>query len=129
MGFGSGTKPVAIPFEKPHIFDTIEEPVELRKFVDDAIFLTGGQFAIICQFAKPGLAEGSYKHSNFAYRILNRLQTTARFLNAAVIGDQHEKEAIFSVIHRAHADVRGDNYSADDPELRKIELVPFLFGR
>lgn len=119
MGYGSGAKPTPIPFEKPHIFDTIEEPVELRKFVDDAIFLMGGQFAIICQFAKPALAEGSYKHSNFAHRILNRLQTTARFLNAAVLGDQHEKEAIFSVIHRAHADVQGENYSADDPELRK----------
>lgn len=119
MGFGVNTPSTVVPFQKPHIFETIEEPVELRKYVDDAIYLTGGQFAIICQFAKPALAEGSYKHSNFAYRILNRLQTTARFLNAAVLGDQHEKEAIFSVIHRAHAEVRGENYSADDPELRE----------
>lgn len=89
-------------FEKPHIFDSLVEPNELKKFMDDAIYLTGGQFAIICQFAHPGLAEGSYKHSNFAYRILNRLQTTARFLNAAVLGTQEEKEAIFSVIHKKH---------------------------
>lgn len=119
MGYGSSTKPAVTTFEKPHIFDTIEDPVELRKLVDDAIYLTGGQFAILCQFAKPALAEGSYLHSNFKYRILNRLQTTARFLNAAVMGTQREKEAIFSVIHRAHADVRGDNYSADDPELHR----------
>lgn len=119
MGYGSGLKPTVVPYEKPHIFDTIEDPVELRGILDESIYLMGGQFAIVCQFAKPALAEGSYKHSNFAYRILNRLQTTARFLNAAVMGTQHEKEAIFSVIHRAHADVQGDTYSADDPELHR----------
>ncbi|ETS75114.1 hypothetical protein PFICI_13598 [Pestalotiopsis fici W106-1] len=110
---------VQVPFEKPHIFETIAEPHELKNYVDDAIYLTGGQFAILCQFAHPGLAEGSYKHSNFAYRILNRLQTTARFLNAAVYGTQQEKEAIFSVIHSAHSDVKGETYYADDPELHK----------
>ncbi|KXJ90440.1 hypothetical protein Micbo1qcDRAFT_120274 [Microdochium bolleyi] len=107
------------PFEKPHIFDTIAEPEELHKYASDAIYLTGGQFAIMCQFAHPGLAEGSYKQSNFANRIMNRLKTTSRFLNAAVIGTRAEKEAIFSVIHAAHADVKGEKYYADDPELHK----------
>ncbi|KAH8682053.1 hypothetical protein BX600DRAFT_505677 [Xylariales sp. PMI_506] len=106
-------------YEKPHIFETLAEPKELKNYVDDAIYLTGGQFAILCQFAHPGLAEGSFKHSNFKYRILNRLQTTARFLNAAVLGTQEEKEAIFSVIHKKHAEVKGESYYADDPELHK----------
>jgi uncharacterized protein (DUF2236 family) len=118
MGYGSSTRRPA-PFEKPHIFETISEPTELRSVANDAIYLLGGQFAILCQFAHPGLAEGSFKHSNFAYRILNRLQTTARFMNAAVYGTQQEKEAIFSVVHRAHADVKGEGYYADDPELHK----------
>ncbi|KAI1871130.1 hypothetical protein JX265_006170 [Neoarthrinium moseri] len=118
MGLGR-TLDGPAPFERPRIFDTIAEPNELKNYVDDAIYLTGGQFAILCQFAHPGLAEGSFKHSNFAYRILNRLQTTARFLNAAVYGTQQEKEAIFSVIHHAHADVKGETYYADDPELHK----------
>ncbi|CAH0019805.1 unnamed protein product [Clonostachys rhizophaga] len=119
-GFGNETptKPGAA-FTKPHIFETIQEPRELRSLTQDCIFLLGGHFAILCQFAHPGLAEGSFKHSNFAYRIMNRLKTTARFLNAAVMGTQEEKEAIFSVIHAAHADVKGPNYYADDPELHK----------
>jgi uncharacterized protein (DUF2236 family) len=143
MGFDRSQGPEPqVPFTKPRIFDTIAEPRELKNYVNDAIYLTGGQFAILCQFAHPGLAEGSFKHSNFAYRILNRLQTTARFLNAAVYGTKEEKEAIFSVIHSAHgeyhawwtsatpwllriltcrsaADVKGDTYYADDPELHK----------
>lgn len=79
---------------KPHIYRTIKEPRELRELADDAIYLTGGQFAILCQFAHPALAEGSFKLLNFANRILNRLTTTARFLNAAVYGTQQEKDAI-----------------------------------
>jgi uncharacterized protein (DUF2236 family) len=101
MSFGNGLKG-PVPYEKPHIFETIADPKELKNYVDDAIYLTGGQFAILCQFAHPGLAEGSFKHSNFAYRLMNRLQTTARFLNAAVFGTKAEKEAIFSVIHNKH---------------------------
>ncbi|KAI8631710.1 hypothetical protein F5Y19DRAFT_402474 [Xylariaceae sp. FL1651] len=121
MGFGDPDREhqACSSYEKPVIFDTIAEPTELRKLTTDAIFLLGGQFAIICQFAHPALAEGSYKHSNFAYRIMNRLQTTARFLNAAVFGTMEEKQAIFSVIHKAHSEVKGENYCADDPELHK----------
>lgn len=118
MGFGDNLKP-SPQYEKPHIFEPVAEPKELKKLVIDGIYLTGGQFAIICQFAHPGLAEGSYKHSNFAYRIMNRLKTTARFLNVAVFGTKSEKEAIFSQIHRAHKYVKGDGYNADDPELHK----------
>ncbi|KAI3320931.1 hypothetical protein HD806DRAFT_537995 [Xylariaceae sp. AK1471] len=121
MGFGDSSRgrPTLRTQEKPLIYETIAEPTELRKLATDAIFLLGGQFAIVCQFAHPALAEGSYKHSNFAYRIMNRLQTTARFLNAAVYGTMEEKQAIFSVIHQAHSEVKGGNYYADDPELHK----------
>lgn len=117
-GHGSLKRPTTV-LEKPHIFPTIAEPDELKKFATDGIYITGGQFAILCQFAHPGLAEGSYKQSNFANRIMNRLKTTARFLNAAVMGTRAEKEAIFGAIHAAHADVRGETYFADDPELHK----------
>jgi len=116
---GYGPKDTLVAFEKPIIFETITEPKELKNYVDDAIYLIGGQYAILLQFAHPGLAQGTVEHSNFASRILNRLQTTARFLNAAVYGTAAEKEAIFSVIHRSHSSVKGEGYFADDPELHK----------
>jgi len=83
------------------------------------VYLLGGQFAILCQFAHPSLARGASKHSTFASRIPTRLRNTARFLNAAVFGTPREKAAIFSVIHRYHARVRGDGYDANDPELHR----------
>lgn len=120
MGYTStSVRNPSLPLTKPPIYTPVAEPQELKSLVTESIYLLGGQFAILCQFAHPGLAEGSYKHSNFAYRIMNRLQTTARFLNAAVFGTTEEKQAIFSVIHNAHAEVKGENYYADDPELHK----------
>ncbi|OAQ67593.1 hypothetical protein VFPPC_03967 [Pochonia chlamydosporia 170] len=103
----------------PLIHETIQEPVLLRELLVDDIYLFGGQFAILCQFAHPGLAKGSYLHSSFASRIPQRLQNTARFLNAAVYGTPEEKNAIFSVIHGYHKHVKGDGYDANDPELHK----------
>lgn len=113
------------------VYEPIAEPILLREIAKEPIFLLGGQYAILLQFAHPGLAQGSLEHSDFAGRILNRLKTTTRFLVACVYGTPEEKEAIMGVIHRKHATVKGggdeeskrlgafDAYYADDPELHK----------
>ncbi|KAL4811949.1 hypothetical protein BDW67DRAFT_179139 [Aspergillus spinulosporus] len=100
-------------------YEPVVEPKTLRKFLTDGIYILGGQYAILMQFAHPGLARGSAEHSDFAGRILHRLKTTSRFLVVAVYGTPEEKAAITSVIHRSHAAVKGDGYFADDPELHK----------
>ncbi|KAL4939208.1 hypothetical protein BDV06DRAFT_214479 [Aspergillus oleicola] len=101
------------------IYPTIAEPRALHDVVENDIYLLGGQVAILCQFAHPALAKGSYLHSSFADRIPQRLRNTARFLNVAVCGNEEEKRAIFGVINKYHARVKGDDYTADDPELHK----------
>lgn len=102
------------------LYEPLAEPTELRKMVQESIYLTGGQFAILLQFADARLAQGSAEHSDFALRIMNRLKTTSRYLIAAVYGTPEEKAAITSMIHRAHSVVKKEKaYSADDPELHK----------
>ncbi|KAL4798483.1 hypothetical protein BDV19DRAFT_396840 [Aspergillus venezuelensis] len=101
------------------IYEPLTQPRALHSVVENDIYLLGGQFAILCQFAHPALAKGSYLHSSFADRIPQRLRNTARFLNVAICGNDQEKKAIFSVIHKYHARVKGDDYTADDPELHK----------
>lgn len=114
------TKSVSTPRHKaPFIFDSIAEPDLIKTFATEDIYLLSGQFAILCQFAHPALAKGTYRHSSFAKRIPNRLENTMRFMTAASFGTQEEKEAIFSVIHRYHARVKGEDYDANDPELHK----------
>ncbi|KAL4914907.1 hypothetical protein BDW62DRAFT_204127 [Aspergillus aurantiobrunneus] len=101
------------------MYPPITEPVLLRSITTNDIYLLGALFTILCQFAHPGLAKGSYYHSQFASRFQQRLQKTGCFLNVAVNGTDEEKRTIFTTVHRYHARVRGPDYSADDPELHK----------
>lgn len=111
--------PSKMPYKQPLIYDTIAEPEQMKNFFIENIYLLSGQLAILCQFANPALAKGSYNHSSFATRIPNRLENTTRFMTAAAFGTREEKEAVFSVIHKYHARVKGDDYDANDPELHK----------
>jgi hypothetical protein len=47
------------PNEKPNIFPTIAKPKEMLNYVEEGIFLLGGQYTILCQLAYPGLAQGT----------------------------------------------------------------------
>lgn len=102
-----------------HIYEPVVEPELLKTILSENVYIFSGQVAILCQFANPALAKGSYKHSNFGARIPNRLTNTIRFMTAAVYGNQEEKELVFGIIHRYHARVKGDDYDAKDPELHK----------
>ncbi|KAL5045154.1 hypothetical protein BDW71DRAFT_198377 [Aspergillus fruticulosus] len=82
-------------------YEPVVEPKTLRKFLTDGIYILGGQYAILMQFAHPGLTRGSAEHSDFASRILHRLKTTSRFLVVAVYDTAEEKAAITSIIHPA----------------------------
>ncbi|BCS17275.1 oxygenase MpaB family protein [Aspergillus puulaauensis] len=110
------------------IYEPLTQPRALHSIIENDIYLLGGQVAILCQFAHPALAKGSFKHSSFAERIPQRLRNTARFLNVAVCGTEEEKRAIFGVIHRYHSRVKGDDYSADDPELHKWTAATLFFS-
>jgi uncharacterized protein (DUF2236 family) len=94
------------------------QPEQMRKIVQEAILLAGGAVAILLQVADPGVARGVDEHSNFAYRPLDRLRTTLTYVYCMVYGTVEEKKAIISMVHRAHSVVRGEGYSADDPELQ-----------
>jgi uncharacterized protein (DUF2236 family) len=111
------TQEKEISYEKPKIFPTIAEPKEILSHAEESIFLLVGHYAILFQLAYPGLAQGTFEHSSFPSRLLNHLQTTARFLNVCITDPADEKEAIFSFVHRAQSSVEGVTYSADDPEL------------
>lgn len=119
------SQPVDTPIATPSSKDTtstgdaIANPKHLQTCLTENIYLLSGQVAILCQFAHPALAKGSYNHSNFARRIPNRLENTMRFMTAAAYGTREEKDAVFSIIHRYHARVKGDDYDANDPELHK----------
>ncbi|KAI1734543.1 hypothetical protein F4680DRAFT_462320 [Xylaria scruposa] len=75
----------------------------------------------------PGIAAGVSKHSNFVYRVLDRLRSTMTFMYGMVYGTPEERKMVMDMIAKIHARVsgtlkegqnKGKPYSALDPELQ-----------
>lgn len=98
--------------------DGLEDPQQMRRVVREAILLAGGAVAILLQVAEPAVGKGVDSHSNFDYRPMDRLRTTMTYVYCMVFGTRAEKEAVTNMVHRAHASIKGEGYSADDPELQ-----------
>lgn len=121
------------------VLDELEKPVQIQKVVQEAILLAGGAAAILLQVAEPGVGKGVDEHSNFSYRPMDRLRTTMTYVYCMAFGSRSEKEAVIEMVHRAHAVVKGPDYSADDPQLQLwvaatlyavgIELYQQMFGK
>ncbi|PKY05797.1 hypothetical protein P168DRAFT_296145 [Aspergillus campestris IBT 28561] len=100
------------------LLDRLQNSHEVQKVVREGILLASGAAAILLQVAMPGVAKGVDNHSSFAYKPLRRLRTTLTFVYCMSFGTRDEKRALITMVNRAHADVQGPDYSANDPELQ-----------
>ncbi|KAJ5619281.1 hypothetical protein N7510_003265 [Penicillium lagena] len=113
-------------FEQKHLgvvpeddlLDSLQNSQQVQKVVREGILLAAGAAAILLQVAMPGVAKGVDNHSSFAYSPLRRLRTTLTFVYCMAYGTKEEKKAVITMVNRAHAEVQGSDYSADDPELQ-----------
>ncbi|KAF3018871.1 hypothetical protein E8E14_008415 [Neopestalotiopsis sp. 37M] len=95
--------------------------------VREGIILGAGAEAILLQVANPGVGAGVNEHSNFAYRVQDRLRTTMTFVYCMSFGTPQEKKTIVDMITAVHQNVKGTlnegrdkgkTYSALDPGLQ-----------
>ncbi|KAI1815076.1 hypothetical protein GGS20DRAFT_364958 [Poronia punctata] len=95
--------------------------------VQEGILIGAGAAAILLQIAEPGVGAGVNEHSNFSYRVLDRLRTTMTFVYCMAYGTPEEKKTICDMITKVHSGVngviaegrdKGKPYSALDPELQ-----------
>ncbi|OQE19149.1 hypothetical protein PENSTE_c016G00641 [Penicillium steckii] len=122
-----------------NLLDSLEKPEKIHQVIQEAILLAGGATAILLQVAEPGVGKGVDEHSNFGYRPLDRLRTTMTYVYCVTFGTRDERKAVIEMVHRAHASVKGPDYSADDPQLQLwvaatlyavgIEIYQEIFGR
>lgn len=120
------------------IVAALEHPEHIQKVVSEAIILSGGAAAILLQVAHPGVAKGVNYHSSFAQRPVDRLRTTMTYVYSMLFASAQEKKKIIELVHRAHASVKGDDYTADDPAAQlwvaatlyavAIDLYEQIFG-
>lgn len=95
------------------------------------VFLLGGMRALLYQLAEPRVAAGVADHSDFAHRMLPRLQHTLDVVMAVGLGTEAEGRAALEKMEAVHAPVRGTTpegvaYDAADPELRRWVLATLV---
>ncbi|KAL6849591.1 hypothetical protein ACO1O0_009132 [Amphichorda felina] len=114
-------------FSKEEFLSPDFYPKHLNLIVQEGIIVGGGAAAILLQVAEAGVGQGVNQHSNFAYRVQDRLRTTMTFVYCMSYGTPEEKKTICDMITRVHNSVngtleegrdKGKKYSALDPELQ-----------
>lgn len=102
-------------------------PKHINLVVQEGIILGAGAAAILLQVAEAGVGQGVNQHSNFAYRVQDRLRTTMTFVYCMSYGTPEEKKTIVDMVTRVHTSVngtldegrdKGKSYDALDPDLQ-----------
>jgi uncharacterized protein (DUF2236 family) len=103
----------------------------------EIVVVAGWGRAILLQLAHPAVAAGVQHHSSFRGSLLSsarRLRSTVRAMLSMTFGDARQAIAAAARINRIHDRVRGDGYSARDPELQRwvhatlLESIPLTYG-
>jgi uncharacterized protein (DUF2236 family) len=88
-----------------------------RRVSRENILLLGGGRALLMQLAHPKVAAGVDDHSDFRTRPIRRLRRTVLMTMAIVFGERETALAAARSVNQAHAQVRGQDYRALDPDL------------
>ena len=80
--------------------------------------MLGSGSAVMYQLAVWGVGKGVAQHSDTLQRPLDRLRTTLSFVYVMGLGTDEEKAAIARMVNRAHRPVKGEGYTAYDPDLQ-----------
>ncbi|RYE75803.1 MAG: DUF2236 domain-containing protein [Myxococcales bacterium] len=90
------------------VADLLQEP---------GLFLGSGS-AVMLQLAVWGVGKGVAEHSNTLDRPLDRLRTTLSYVYVMGLGTDEERRQVARMVNRAHAPIKGEGYTAFDPELQ-----------
>jgi len=88
-----------------------------RRVNRENILLLGGGRALLMQVAHPKVAAGVDEHSDFRSHPIRRLRRTIRMTMAIVFGDRSTALGAARAVNQVHANVRGADYRALDPDL------------
>lgn len=90
------------------VADLLQEP---------GLFLGSGS-AVMLQLAVWGVGKGVADHSDTLDRPLDRLRTTLSYVYVMGLGTEEERKQIARMVNRAHVPIKGEGYTAFDPELQ-----------
>ncbi|MBO9523614.1 MAG: DUF2236 domain-containing protein [Nocardioidaceae bacterium] len=104
----------ALPAEEHHA----PSRLTLADLLYEPGLMLGSGSAVMYQLAVWGVGKGVAEHSNTMQRPLDRLRTTLSYVYVMGLGTEEEQQAIARMVNRAHVPVKGEGYTAFDPELQ-----------
>ena len=99
---------------KPGLYS--DDSITRRVNRENVLFLGGGR-ALLMQIAHPKVAAGVDEHSDFRAHPIRRLRRTILMTMAIVFGDRETAMAAARGVNQVHAQVKGHDYRALDPDL------------
>lgn len=84
----------------------------------EAYIYFGAGATVAWQMARPGVGRGVAAHSRTLEQPLERLHGTMAYVYAVTLGTDEDRQRIARHVNRAHRPVKGDGYSAFDPDLQ-----------
>lgn len=94
----------------------------------ERIVLLGGPAAAVLQVAHPQVAMGVSAHSKFRTDTIGRLHRTLEAVYTIAFGSAEEVERVRAGVARAHRAVKGEGYSAFDPDAQLWVLATLIMG-
>jgi uncharacterized protein (DUF2236 family) len=104
----------------------------------EMVVVAGWGRAILLQLAHPAIAAGLHQHSTFRGSLgagLRRMRSTIASMLAITFGDTGDLVDTAARINAIHDRVRGEGYSAHDPELQRwvhatlLDSIPLVYER
>lgn len=95
-----------------------EPELTLADLLYEPGLMLGSGSAVMYQLALWGVGKGVAEHSNTMQRPIDRLRTTLSYVYVMGLGTDEERDAIARMVNRAHVPVKGEGYTAFDPELQ-----------
>lgn len=90
----------------------------IADYIDESALLLAAGSAVMNQLALRGVGLGVAEHSNTFERPLDRLRTTLTYVYAMTMGTDEERASVTRMVNKAHVPIKGDGYTAFDPQLQ-----------
>lgn len=108
----------AIPAEPAAPSPDTAPTITLADLLYEPGLLLGSGSAVMYQLAVWGVGKGVAEHSTTMQRPVDRLRTTLSYVYVMGLGTDEERRAVARMVNKMHGPVRGDGYSAFDPQLQ-----------
>lgn len=92
--------------------------VGVKDLLGEPGLMLGSGTAVMLQLAVWGVGKGVADHSDTLDRPLDRLRTTLSYVYVMGLGTEEERRQIARMVNKAHVPVKGEGYSAFDPQLQ-----------